>query len=82
MSAQQQDDENVALDAPSFQRMYFDTSAWNHITDAYDRDLLIHLLKRRRQVPLASVLSVAEILQTSEPARMGALCRIVEMLHG
>jgi hypothetical protein len=85
MSRQHQNErstDTTTLDTSGFQRVYFETSAWNHLANAPDRDSLVRLLKRRRQVPLASVLSVAEILLTSDPARKQVLCRTVRTLHG
>jgi hypothetical protein len=73
---------NAAEDALGLQKMYFDTSVWGHITDAPDRDALIRSLKRRRQTPLASVISVAQILLTPDLNKRTSLCGTILTLHG
>jgi hypothetical protein len=64
------------------QNIYFDTSVWGHLTEAPDRDTLILALRRRRQVPRASVISVAEILLTPDLTTRESLCETVRALHG
>ena len=85
MSVAQQNEpkaQSAPEDISGFQRIYFDTSVWNHIADAHDRDSLIRFLKRRRQIPLASVISVAEILVTPDLSKRDSLCETVRALHG
>lgn len=74
--------ETTLVDMSGFQRIYFDTSTWNDITDALDRDILIRLLERRRQIPRASVISVAEILLTPDLNVRDSLCKTVRALCG
>ncbi len=84
MSTPQQDEdrhETPPADASAFQRVYFDTSVWNHLTDARDRDMLIRSLQRRR-IPFASVISIAEILGTSDLNKRADLCGTIRALHG
>ena len=64
------------------QNIYFDTSVWGHLTAAPDRDRLINALKRRRQIPRASVISVGEILMTPDLDIRECLCQTVRALHG
>ncbi len=84
MNAPQQDENGpgtALVDTSAFQRIYFDTSAWGHITALPDRNLLTSLIKRMRQIPLASVVSVAEILRTPDLETRVSLCETILTLH-
>jgi hypothetical protein len=64
------------------QNIYFDTSVWGHVTEARDRDRLIRALRRRRQIPRASVISVGQILLARDLDKRDSLCKTVRALNG
>jgi hypothetical protein len=74
--------QNATEEMADLQNIYFDTSVWGHLTDALDRESLIDLLKRKRQIPRASVISVAQILLTPDLEKRDFLCETVRALHG
>lgn len=62
--------------------VYFDTSAWNHLTKSPDKSDLVALIRGRTSVVLASVISAAEILLTPNLETRQQLCKTVIDLHG
>jgi hypothetical protein len=62
--------------------VYFDTSAWNHLEKQSDPENLIHLIHRRKQLVLASVISVGEVLRIRDDNRRQRICSMMRTLHG
>ncbi len=63
-------------------RIYFDTSSWNELADHPARDQLIGSLRGTGTLVLASVFSVGEVLQTTNPGRRRTFCETIKALHG
>lgn len=61
--------------------VYFDTSSWNHLADHHDREKLIHLIQQHKQLVMASVISVGEVLR-SDDLRRQEICSVMRTLHG
>ena len=61
--------------------VYFDTSSWNHLADHHDREKLIHLIQQHKQLVMASVISVGEVL-CSDDLRRQKICSVMRTLHG
>ena len=62
--------------------IYFDTSSWNDLVKRPDREELINLIKHRKQLVLASVISAGEVLRTSDDLLRQQLCSAMRALHG
>ena len=62
--------------------VYFDTSSWNDLVERPDREELISLIKQRKQLALASVISVGEVLRTLDDLRRQQICSAMQILHG
>ncbi|PYV88950.1 MAG: hypothetical protein DMG05_14615 [Acidobacteria bacterium] len=63
-------------------RVYFDTSAWNHLTKEPKRDALTVQVRQQFSVVFASVISVAEVLLTPDLKIRRSLSGTIGALHG
>ncbi len=61
--------------------VYFDTSAWNALSDRSDQDELIRAFQRAGIQIFASVISAGEILRTSDLRRRATLCKVMKTGH-
>jgi hypothetical protein len=61
---------------------YFDTSSWNGLAKHRDRDEPVHLIQQRKQVVVASVISVAEVLRIKDSEQRRLICSTMHVLHG
>src|SRR5438034_7051438 len=61
---------------------YVDTSAWNGLAKHPERDELVHIIQQRKQVVVASVISVAEVLRIKDLKQRRLICSTMRLLHG
>jgi hypothetical protein len=63
--------------------VYFDTSSWNYLVKHPDREELINLIQQRKQLVLASVISVGEVLRIpNDDLLRQQICSAMLTLHG
>ncbi len=62
--------------------VYFDTSTWNHLERHAERDRLIRIIQQHKQLVLASVITVGEVLRTPDPVDRQNICSVMRALHG
>jgi hypothetical protein len=74
--------EEEPIELRDFRTVYFDTSAWDCLSKDEDRERITEVMKRSRIVVLASVISAAEVLRTSDVERRRSTCAIMRKLHG
>jgi hypothetical protein len=70
------------IDLGDMRKVYFDTSAWNYLSKRPDRATLVRGIKQSATVVLASVISVGEILRTSDAKLRQLMCSTIRELHG
>jgi hypothetical protein len=62
--------------------IYFDTSTWNHLQAHDEREQLTRIIHRRNERVLASVISLGQILCTTNDHDRQKLCETMRTLHG
>lgn len=70
------------IDLGNLRKVYFDTSAWNHMSEHPDRAEFIGRIKRSGCIVLGSVISVGEVLRTDDASLRQTICSTIFSLHG